>query len=93
MLFLFDDGRDALGSLEGSARYLVFDGDELENSIETLFEEVEVHILRAADEEEINLHPMAFLEPFRGFFRFELEVVIAGAYFDLNILQIRGLGL
>ena len=42
-------------------------------------------------EEEVNLDPMALFEPFGGLFGLEFEIVVSGADFNLNVLEIGSL--
>lgn len=57
--------------------------NKLHNAVEALFEEFDIHILRAAREEEIDFDALAIFEPFGDFVSFQGEVVVTGADFDL----------
>ena len=63
--------------------YLVVFRDEVQYPIESLPEELVVHVLGSSCKKEFNLDTMAFFEPLRGGFRLEFQVMIAGADFDL----------
>ena len=45
LLFLFDDEAETLWSFDNILSYLVFNGDELHDTVEAFFEEIHIHIL------------------------------------------------
>jgi hypothetical protein len=61
--------------------------DEPQDPIETVSEEGLLHVLRAASEVEINLYAVTFLEPLRGLFCLELQIMVSGS--DLNLYGLK----
>ncbi len=92
LLFLLDDNGEALQSLLRRFGDRVLLGDELEDAFESLFQEVELHVLRAAGEEEVDFDSMSLLQPFRCLFRFQCKIVFAGADLHLDILHFDDVG-
>ncbi len=87
MLFLLDDDGESLGSLGDILRYLVLDGDEFHHTVETLLEEVDIHVLGASDEEEVDFDTIALSDPLRDLLGLEFKVMFSSAYFDLDNLE------
>jgi len=91
-LLLFNDSRQSLRAFFRLFGDAVFRRDKLENSVEPFLQKLKIHIFRAADEEQVNSDAVSFLEPFGRFFCLQLQIVLAGAYFDLNVLEIGDYG-
>ncbi len=87
MLFLFDNDSESLWSLGDILGYLVLYGDELHHAIEALLEEVDIHVLGASDEEEVDFDTIALSEPLGDLLGLELEVMFPGTHFDLDNLE------
>lgn len=92
-LLLFYYHSQSLWSLHGLLGDFVFYGNQFENPLQPLFEEVEVHVLGPAYEEKVDLDPVSVRKPFRNSLCFEFKVMFAGADLDLYGLELTGLGL
>ncbi len=89
-LLLFDNNTESLWSFHDILGDFVFDGDELHDALETFLEEVQIHIFGTSNEEEVDFDAVTFAEPFGDPLGFELEIMLAGADFDLNYLEFAG---
>lgn len=92
LLGALEDRREAFGPLLYRIGELVVLGDELEEPLQTLLEEAELHVLVASPQEQVHLDPVALLEPVGGPFGLKLHIVVAGAYFDLDRLGLGRVG-
>lgn len=92
-LFLFAPvvlyrGREPFWTFSDGVGNLVWFGNEKEESLEALLQEIEFHVLVASPQEEIDLYPVPFFEPLCDPRGLQCKVVLAGADLDLD-----GLGL
>ena len=61
----FDNDGESFRAALRLLRHFVLFRDKAKDSVETLFEELWFHVLCSAWEEEVELDPVSFLEPFR----------------------------
>lgn len=90
VLFLrsaFDNSGHALGRFGGRGGDYIVDGQELEEAVHAGLEEVDVEVLGAAGQKEVEFDPVAFREPFTSLLCLEGEVVVASTKLDLYVLN------
>lgn len=90
--FLYNDA-EAFRRLLCFVCYLVWLCNEVQDSIHSLLEKLQIHILCSSREEQVYLYPISFSEPFGSFFCFEFKIVLSRTHFHLNILNFNGVSL
>jgi len=82
----FDNDSQPFGRLLVRFSYLIVFCHKMQDSVKSFLKEVFPHTLGAAAEEKLYLNAVSFLEPVAGGLCLELQIVVASADFDLNVL-------
>ncbi len=59
-------------------------GNHLYERSEAAFEKLFVHSLVSSEKEEVNMHPVAVVQPFADFFHPQVHCIVSGAGLDLS---------
>src|SRR3989338_4770502 len=92
LLRFFQHRRQTLGAFGYRVRQFVVRRDELEEPLQPLLKEAELHVLVPPPQKQVHFDAVAFLQPRGRLFGLQLHIVVAGANLDLDAFRLGSMG-